>query len=176
MAGLRHTFFVDASIDLDRGIVGIGIVMRATEKPGHSPGPIATEFSEAYLGIPPSAAEKFAIFRALEIAAGHSATCVKIRSDFNQMRTELKVDHGAAVGLDREDLHGSVLKSAVKFQEVKFSFVSRRKNQEAHRLARKAVRECKPNQRPDIFSDVAPNTSFQRTLTRGGFGPLNSDR
>jgi len=21
-----------------------------------------------------------------------------------------------------------------------------------------------------------PNTSFQRTLTRGGFGPLNSDR
>ena len=23
---------------------------------------------------------------------------------------------------------------------------------------------------------VMPNTSFQRTLTRGGFGPLNSDR
>jgi len=23
---------------------------------------------------------------------------------------------------------------------------------------------------------TAPNTSFQRTLTRGGFGPLNSDR
>lgn len=23
---------------------------------------------------------------------------------------------------------------------------------------------------------VSPNTSFQRTLTRGGFGPLNSDR
>jgi hypothetical protein len=23
---------------------------------------------------------------------------------------------------------------------------------------------------------VGPNTSFQRTLTRGGFGPLNSDR
>jgi len=22
----------------------------------------------------------------------------------------------------------------------------------------------------------SPNTSFQRTLTRGGFGPLNSDR
>jgi hypothetical protein len=24
--------------------------------------------------------------------------------------------------------------------------------------------------------DLMPNTSFQRTLTRGGFGPLNSDR
>jgi hypothetical protein len=23
---------------------------------------------------------------------------------------------------------------------------------------------------------LGPNTSFQRTLTRGGFGPLNSDR
>ena len=23
---------------------------------------------------------------------------------------------------------------------------------------------------------IWPNTSFQRTLTRGGFGPLNSDR
>ena len=25
-------------------------------------------------------------------------------------------------------------------------------------------------------SGLMPNTSFQRTLTRGGFGPLNSDR
>jgi hypothetical protein len=27
-----------------------------------------------------------------------------------------------------------------------------------------------------VSERLAPNTSFQRTLTRGGFGPLNSDR
>ena len=29
---------------------------------------------------------------------------------------------------------------------------------------------------PLILISRSPNTSFQRTLTRGGFGPLNSDR
>ena len=28
----------------------------------------------------------------------------------------------------------------------------------------------------DPYPVKSPNTSFQRTLTRGGFGPLNSDR
>jgi hypothetical protein len=27
-----------------------------------------------------------------------------------------------------------------------------------------------------LAETVMPNTSIQRTLTRGGFGPLNSDR
>lgn len=163
MAGLRHTFFVDASYDYDRRIAGIGVVMRATEKPGRRPGPIAEKFSEAYLGIPPGAAEKFAVLRALEIAAAHSATRVKVRSDCSQMRTRLKLDHGRGVGLDRHDLHGSVLRLAATFQEVKFSFVQRRRNQEAHRLARMAVREGQPAQRPDIFSGTAGETASQRT-------------
>ena len=30
--------------------------------------------------------------------------------------------------------------------------------------------------RSNIRKDNQPNTSFQRTLTRGEFGPLNSDR
>jgi hypothetical protein len=27
-----------------------------------------------------------------------------------------------------------------------------------------------------MCTNTSPNTSFQQTLTRGGFGPLNSDR
>ena len=30
--------------------------------------------------------------------------------------------------------------------------------------------------RRELSCSILPNTSFQRTLTRGGFGPLNSDR
>ncbi len=150
MDGLRHTFFVDASCDLDRGVVGIGIVMRTTERPGRRPGPVAHTFSEAYAGIPSGAAEKFAILRALEIAAEYSATRVKVRSDYNSMRTALKTDHAAAKGLDRRDLHGKVLKLAAQFQEVKFAHVSRRKNQEAHRLARRAVHQCTTSQSRDV--------------------------
>lgn len=144
---LRHTFHVDASCNLDRGIVGIGVVMRANENVWRKPGPIVDTFFEAYVGIPPGDAEKFAIFRALEIAAERSATRVKVRSDYNHMRTSLKEDHALGAGLDRTDLHGRVLRLAALFQEVKFAYVRRRKNQTAHHLARKAVRECTPVRR-----------------------------
>jgi len=32
------------------------------------------------------------------------------------------------------------------------------------------------SEKEEVIQTVRPNTSFQRTLTRGGFGPLNSDR
>lgn len=147
MAEMRHTFFVDASCDLDRGVIGIGVVMRATEKPGRRPGPVVESFAEAYVGISHRQAEKFAVFRALEIAAEYSAARVKVRSDYNYMRTTLKKDHASGAGLDRKDLHGGVLNLAAQFREVKFAYVPRRKNQEAHRLARKAVHECTPLRR-----------------------------
>lgn len=151
MRGVRHTFLVDASCDFSRGIVGIGVVMRATEKPGSRPGPIVDTYSEAYARVPPGAAEKFAILRALEIASEHSARRVKIRSDYNYMRRTLKRDHASDVGGEREDLHGTILRLARDFEEVKFAYVPRRKNQEAHRLARDATRLTEVSDRTDIL-------------------------
>ena len=63
-----HTFRVDASFDKQRGITGIGLILRATNKPGRD-GAVLARFSEAYIGLPVQAGEQFAVLRALEIAS-----------------------------------------------------------------------------------------------------------
>jgi hypothetical protein len=62
-----HTFRVDASFDKQRGITGIGLILRTTNKPGRD-GAVVARFSEAYIGLPVQAGEQFAVLRALEIA------------------------------------------------------------------------------------------------------------
>jgi ribonuclease HI len=147
---LRHTFFVDASCDCDRGVVGIGGVLRATAKPGNRPGPVVATFCESYVGVPMGQAEKFAVLRALEIATDLSLSRVKIRSDVNSMRRALKRDHARGTWLDGSFVHRRILNLARMFEEVKFAYVPRRKNNDAHQLARRAVRECSPVGRSDI--------------------------
>jgi hypothetical protein len=75
------------------------------------------------------------------------------------MRKTLKKDHASGTGLDRSDLHGGVLNLAAQFQEVKFAYVPRRKNQEAHQLARKAVNECTPLRRNMIMNGLTTRSS-----------------
>src|SRR5215831_13519251 len=89
-----HTFRVDASFDNQRGITGIGLILRATNKPGRD-GTVLASFSEAYLGLPVQVGEQFAVFRALEIASERGYRLLRVRSDYNQMRTALKDDYKA---------------------------------------------------------------------------------
>ncbi len=66
------------------------------------------------------------------------------------MRTKLKKDHKEGAGQGGDDLHGTILRLAAQFAEVKFAYVPRRKNQIAHFLARKAAREGTPQTRQVI--------------------------
>lgn len=144
-----HTFRVDASFDKQRGITGIGLILRATNKAGRDGGVVA-RFSEAYIGLPIQAGEQFAVFRALEIASDRGYRLLRVRSDYNQMRIVLKEDYQAGVVQDERSLRAMILRLAQKFDQIKFAWIPRRRNQEAHSLARKAVLQCAPVAREDL--------------------------
>lgn len=145
----KHTITVDASHDRAKDVVGIGIVIQVTDK-SRKRGAIIGRHSEAYQGLHSGCMEKFAVLRALEIASELDCRFVKVRSDCNSMRTRLKKDHKESTGQGGDDLHGAILRLAAQFDEVKFAYVPRRKNQIAHFLARKAVQEETPQTRPVI--------------------------
>jgi ribonuclease HI len=144
-----HTFRVDASFDKQRGITGIGLILRATDKGGRD-GTVVARFSEAYIGLPIQAGEQFAVLRALEIASERGYRLLRVRSDYNKMRIVLKDDYQAGVVQDEHNLRGMILRLAQKFDQVKFAWIPRRRNQEAHSLARKAVLQSAPVVREDV--------------------------
>lgn len=112
-----HTFRVDASFDKQRGITGIGLILRATNKAGRD-GEVVARFSEAYIGLPIQAGEQFAVFRALEIASDRGYRLLRVRSDYNQMRMVLKADFQAGVVQDEHSLRAMILRLAQKFDSA----------------------------------------------------------
>lgn len=150
MSRFKYTFNVDASFHLKRKVTGIGIVIHKTDQPRKN-GPVIDEISELYSDVPAGETEKFAVFRALEIAYEREYEIIRIRSDYNTMRRKLKKDHKADTGHERDDLHGLILRYAKKFKDVKFLYCPRRKNQIAHWLARKAVKELVPQKAGTAF-------------------------
>ena len=138
LPNLIHTFTVDASYNAKKDYVGIGLVLQATEKPARR-GRILDMIEETYQikGLSKEM-EKFAVFRALKIATERGYQRIKIRSDYNSMRRNLKKKHQLGFGLEQDDLTGQVLRLAGEFIEVKFVYCPRRKNQMAHLLSRKA--------------------------------------
>ncbi len=144
-----HTFRVDASFDAPRGITGIGLILRATNKAGRD-GEVVARFSEAYMGLPIQAGEQFAVLRALEIASERGYRFLRVRSDYNKMRSELKDDYQSGVVPAEHNLRAMILRLAQKFDQIKFAWIPRRRNQEAHSLARKAVLQSAPAVREDL--------------------------
>ncbi len=144
-----HTFRVDASFDKRRSITGIGLVLLATNKAGRD-GAVVARFSEAYIGLPIQAAEQFAVLRALEIATERGYRLLRVRSDYNQMRIVLKDDYRAWVVQNEHNLRGMILRLAQEFDQVKFAWIPRRRNQEAHSLARRAMLQSVPVMREDV--------------------------
>ena len=130
------TFTVDASVDLRTNSIGIGILIQVSESSKASRrGQVVDSLSERHVyarGILP---EALAILRALELAAERGYRCIRVRSDDNPLRRSLKKafrgerDPGAGM---RTQIH----ELAQNFERVEFSWVPRRKNQRAHRLAR----------------------------------------
>ena len=132
----RHTLTVDASFDNTHGVTGIGIIIQE-RGPGRGRGPVLDRISESHFGVSPGAAEEFAVLRALEIAIERGFTRVKVRSDYNSMRRKLR-GRLRQKRLKGDGLRGRILQLTSAFEWLDFGLVARRKNQEAHRLARQA--------------------------------------
>lgn len=137
---LIHTFTVAASYNMPEGLVGIGMVLQATDKPNRR-GAILETFEEIHqaTAVSNKDMEKFAVFQALQISADRGYRRVKTRSNYSYIRTQLKKDHASGLVYDRDELHRQILRLAQSFELVQFGYCPRRKNQIAHRLARKAV-------------------------------------
>jgi ribonuclease HI len=148
---IRHTIMVDASCNHREGIVGVGLVVHKALRPGRN-GVVVDRLYESYLGIPRGLAEMFAVLRALEVSAERGFRIVKVRSDYNYMRRQLKDADERGSGRDRDDLQAQILRLTSCFDQVKFAYQPRRKNQNAHKLARRAVREARPVARGDLFT------------------------
>ena len=107
--------------------------------------------AEAFAGVPSGHVEALAILRALEIAAARAFRVVQVRSDHNQLRRSLREHYRSEDGRERDGLPRAILSLARGFDEVSFRYVPRRKNRQAHELARRAVQEATPQPRPDLF-------------------------
>ena len=137
MPYLRHTITVDFSGDHDRQIVGVGIVIQESRQRGRR-GPIVEELSESVQGINLGEGEKYAVLRALELAAERGIKDLKIRSDYNAMRRKLRENYDRGEHWSQEGLDERIFELAKKFDRVHFGWVPKRKNQRAHQLARRA--------------------------------------
>lgn len=134
----KLTIRVGVSHDAARDVLGIGLVLHQTDRPGRN-GPVVAEIAETHEGVRRDF-ERFAVLRALEVARDRGVRHVKVRAD-SPARRRLKKDHRAGVEADERTLHGRILLLARTFTEVKFAWQSPRKNQAAHALARKAVHQ-----------------------------------
>jgi ribonuclease HI len=135
MTYIRHTITVDFSGDHERQIAGIGIVIQESTRRGRR-GPIVEELAEAVEGIPLGEGEKYAVLRALQVASERGFSDLKIRSDYNGMRRRLRQSYDGKGFQSPEDLDRRILELAAEFDRIHFGFVSKRKNQRAHILAR----------------------------------------
>jgi ribonuclease HI len=165
---VRLTATVDASHRADRGVTGIGIVLRASDRPGRA-GPELARISEQHDGVPAGEIELFAVLRALEHARARGFRRVKVRSDYSAMRRRLKADHAAGRNADAGTLHGRVLLLARTFDDVYFGYQPRRRNQVAHGLARAATFEPEARSRPgrEGWTDgAAPSARTRRRRRR----------
>jgi ribonuclease HI len=130
-----QTLTVDASYDATTCVIGVGIVIQSRiAKAGR--GPIIARIAESHIGLSPGMAEMFAVLRALEVAKDRGFERVKIRSDYNSMRRDLRKRFRLGVA-GESWLQQEILELARQFQWVDFGYVPRRKNQIAHLLSRR---------------------------------------
>jgi len=142
---LRQTLIVDASFNHDSNTTGIGIAIHETDKVKKSRnGILIDQISEAYVGIYAGHGEMLALYRALEISKQRGYSWVRLRSDYNTLRKNLKSSYEANTDFDRIGLYGETMRITKFFDKVQFGYKPRRKNQMAHNLARIGAKESSP--------------------------------
>ena len=135
----RYTIFVDASFNSDEDLTGIGIVIHHATIAGRN-GEIVDRIAEGHSDIVHNQGEAFGILRALELARDRGYRIIRIRCDYNSLRRSLKKDHQEGKVSRDSAYYSDILEIARSFDEVKFGFTPRRKNQNAHRLSRLAAK------------------------------------
>lgn len=151
-----HTLTVDASHVERLGVTGIGIVVQERGS-GRRRGPVVDQISELHPGVSASVCEAFAILRALEIALDRGYSRVKVRSDYNGLRRQLRERHRSGMPAT-SFICIEILALAKRFTWVDFGYVARRKNQLAHRLARAAWSE---HRHRIVHSNVGQRTASE---------------
>lgn len=133
---MTWTLTVDASVERDLRVVGVGIVIQHSDSSRASKrGPIRETIAERHPLTPGVGHEALAILRALQIAAARGYRRVRVRSDDNRLRTSLKERHRKGA-TPRTGIDARILALARSFEQVDFLWVPRRKNNTAHCLAR----------------------------------------
>jgi ribonuclease HI len=99
------------------------------------------------------------VLRGLEIARDRGFTRIKIRSDYNSMRRNLR-ERFRSSAAGNNDLQQRILDLARQFEWIDFGYVPRRKNQIAHLLARKGRFMVPGSSRPE--ATVPENAGAQQ--------------
>ena len=154
-----HTLTVDASANATGPVIGVGIVIQSrTGSSGR--GPIIDQIAEAHVGCSRGLSEMFAVLRALETARERGFTKIRIRSDYNSMRRDLR-KHYRSGAVGKNDLQQKIFDLARQFEWIDFGYVPRRKNQIAHNLARKG-RLMKPVSVEAAVNNVGAEQGLER--------------
>jgi ribonuclease HI len=130
-----QTLTADASYDAATSVSGVGIVIQSRAG-GSGRGPIIDRIAEAHMGLSSGQGEMFAVLRALETARDRGFTRIRIRSDYNWLRRDLRKRFRSRAAGDNE-LQRRILDLARQFEWIDFGYVPRRKNQIAHLLSRR---------------------------------------
>lgn len=120
------------------------MVLHGTALPG-GVGFSCLRFAEAWDSVHASVVEEYAIFRALEVAKGLDLGDVRVRSDHNDTRRRLKRLHASPPEDVCSALTAAMLRLAAGIPNLRFSYQARRKNHEAHLLARYAAQVSAPH-------------------------------
>lgn len=136
-----YTFTVDVSHNQRHRTTGIGLVIQRRlfedGRPDGRRGPIIDQLSEQHQGIHSSVVDAFAILRALEIALERGYARVRVRSDCNHERTQLRQWYRNQDSA-RDPVRARILELARRLIWADFKYIPRHKNHIAHCLARAA--------------------------------------
>ena len=133
-------------------------------------GPVIEEIAEGYTDVARRAGELLAIYRALEIARQREFYRIKIRSDFNAMRRQLRDDFRS--GQANSGLRGCVLLLARSFEWVDFGYVPRRKNHIASCPARPQSDRARVDRAVHVERSGCPRP---RSKSRCNLAPTRAD-
>jgi hypothetical protein len=135
----RLTIMVGVSYDAASRLLGVGLVLHEADRPGRN-GMVVGRVSETHPGASPADADELSILRALEVAVARGTRRLCVRSSNNAVRRRFKEEfRSGSAGDGTSELHSRILQLASTFDEMRFAFQLRRRNDAARSLARAAI-------------------------------------
>lgn len=138
-----YAWRTDASEHRRPGVIGLGMVLHLSTKPG-ARGPVVARIAEAYRDVMPGRGESLAIFRALQLSCELGLEHVQIWSDCNGLRKRFRgaIKTGNCSRFGPIDV--AILDLAKSIGAVDFRYMPRRRNSTTDGLARHAALKLAP--------------------------------